>query len=104
MEAGLIDSLIAVASQQMRAAPEVKLAVLKALEPVVNILLPRKDLPTPIYGDIPLLLAQYGKNNEAFYITKISQAAPHHSFNPPTLRVRVKAVCLSGTPPSQSGR
>ncbi|KAH1174995.1 hypothetical protein KIL84_021409 [Mauremys mutica] len=49
---------------------EVKLAVLKALGPVLNILLPRKDLQNQIYGDIPLLLAQYGKNIEAFYITK----------------------------------
>ncbi|XP_039373575.1 maestro heat-like repeat-containing protein family member 2A [Mauremys reevesii] len=45
---------------------EVKLAVLKALGPVLNILLPRKDLQNQIYGDIPLLLALYGKNIEAF--------------------------------------
>ncbi|XP_039357620.1 maestro heat-like repeat-containing protein family member 2A [Mauremys reevesii] len=50
---------------------EVRLAVLKALGPVLNILLPRKDLQNQIYGDIPLLLALYGKNIEAFYITKV---------------------------------
>ncbi|KAH1178750.1 hypothetical protein KIL84_000081 [Mauremys mutica] len=72
---------------------EVKLAVLKALGPVLNILLPRKDLQTQIDGDIPLLLALYGKNIEAFYITKVlGQILQASSSKNPIPEVYVAAI------------
>ncbi|KAH1164725.1 hypothetical protein KIL84_004007 [Mauremys mutica] len=72
---------------------EVKLAVLKALGPVLNILLPRKDLQNQIDGDIPLLLAQYGKNIEAFYITKVlGQILQASSSKNPIPEVYVEAI------------
>ncbi|TFJ99267.1 Maestro heat-like repeat-containing protein family member 2A [Platysternon megacephalum] len=72
---------------------EVKLAVLKALGPMLNILLPRKDLQNQIYGDIPLLLAQYGENIEAFYITKVlGQILQASSSNNPIPAVHVEAI------------
>ncbi|XP_067394255.1 maestro heat-like repeat-containing protein family member 2A [Emydura macquarii macquarii] len=49
----------------------VRLAVLQALGLMLDILLSGKDLQTQIYGDIPLLLAQYKENVEAFCITKL---------------------------------
>ncbi|XP_050785637.1 maestro heat-like repeat-containing protein family member 2A [Gopherus flavomarginatus] len=72
---------------------EVKLAVLKALGPMLNILLPRKDLQNQIYGDIPLLLAQYGKNIEAFYITKVlGEILQASSSNNPIPEMYVEAI------------
>nr|XP_042714012.1 maestro heat-like repeat-containing protein family member 2A [Chrysemys picta bellii] len=72
---------------------EVKLAVLQALGPMLNILLPRKDLQNQIYGDIPLLLAQYGENIEAFYITKVlGQILQASSSNNPIPEVHVEAI------------
>ncbi|CAM5165433.1 unnamed protein product [Eretmochelys imbricata] len=72
---------------------KVKLAVLKALGPMLNILLPRKDLQNQIYGDIPLLLAQYRENIEAFYITKVlGQILQASSSNNPIPEVHVKAI------------
>ncbi|XP_030392888.1 maestro heat-like repeat-containing protein family member 2A [Gopherus evgoodei] len=72
---------------------EVKLAVLKALGPMLNILLPREELQNQIYGDIPLLLAQYGKNIEAFYITKVlGEILQASSSNNPIPEMYVEAI------------
>ncbi|KAM3851091.1 maestro heat-like repeat-containing protein family member 2A [Vipera latastei] len=51
---------------------KVRLAVLKALSPMLSILLPRKEFQTQIYDDIILLSLQYDNSStEAFYISKI---------------------------------
>ncbi|XP_070591168.1 maestro heat-like repeat-containing protein family member 2A [Erythrolamprus reginae] len=51
---------------------KVKLAVLKALSPMLSILLPRTEFQTQIYDDIILLSLQYDSSSaEAFYISKI---------------------------------
>ncbi|XP_039202156.1 maestro heat-like repeat-containing protein family member 2A isoform X4 [Crotalus tigris] len=51
---------------------KVRLAVLKALSPMLSILLPRTEFQTQIYDDIILLSLQYDSSStEAFYISKI---------------------------------
>ncbi|XP_063157027.1 maestro heat-like repeat-containing protein family member 2A [Candoia aspera] len=51
---------------------QVRLAVLKALSPMLSILLPRTEFQAQIYDDIILLSLQYeSSSTEAFYISKI---------------------------------
>ncbi|XP_063002887.1 maestro heat-like repeat-containing protein family member 2A [Elgaria multicarinata webbii] len=50
---------------------QVKLAALKALGPMLSILLPRTEFQAQIYGDIELLLAEYESGINAFHVTKI---------------------------------
>ncbi|XP_032071995.1 maestro heat-like repeat-containing protein family member 2A [Thamnophis elegans] len=51
---------------------KVRLAVLKALSPMLSILLPRTEFQTQIHDDIILLSLQYDSSStEAFYISKI---------------------------------
>ncbi|XP_053131142.1 maestro heat-like repeat-containing protein family member 2A isoform X8 [Hemicordylus capensis] len=50
---------------------QVKLAILKALGPMLSILLPRTEFQAQIFDDISLLLAQYESNAQDLYVTKI---------------------------------
>ncbi|XP_060049806.1 maestro heat-like repeat-containing protein family member 2A isoform X2 [Erinaceus europaeus] len=50
---------------------EVKLGVIKALKPMLSLLLPSDDLRVQVYDYIPLLLAQYQAGLEALFITQI---------------------------------
>ncbi|XP_062049688.1 maestro heat-like repeat-containing protein family member 2A [Lepus europaeus] len=51
--------------------PEVKLGVIKALKPMLNLLLPNDDLREQVYDYIPLLLAEYQGSLEALFITQV---------------------------------
>ncbi|XP_019483814.1 PREDICTED: maestro heat-like repeat-containing protein family member 2A [Hipposideros armiger] len=51
--------------------PEVKLAIIKSLKPMLNLLLPNDDLREQVYDYIPLLLAEYQSNLEAIFITQV---------------------------------
>ncbi|KAH0509409.1 Maestro heat-like repeat-containing protein family member 2A [Microtus ochrogaster] len=50
---------------------EVKLAVIKSLKPMLNLLLPNDDLREQVYDYIPLLLAEFQGSLEALFITQI---------------------------------
>ena len=50
---------------------QVKLGVIKSLKPMLNLLLPNDDLREQVYDYIPLLLAEYQGNLEAFFITQV---------------------------------
>lgn len=50
---------------------QVKLAVLKSLKPMLNLLLPNDDLREQVYDYIPLLLAEYQSPLEAIFITQV---------------------------------
>ncbi|XP_036611735.1 maestro heat-like repeat-containing protein family member 2A [Trichosurus vulpecula] len=50
---------------------EVKLAVIKSLRPMLNLLLPIEELREQVYDYIPLLLAEYQGSVEALFITQI---------------------------------
>ncbi|XP_053453256.1 maestro heat-like repeat-containing protein family member 2A isoform X1 [Nycticebus coucang] len=51
--------------------PEVKLGVIKALKPMLKLLLPNDDLREQVYDYIPLLLAEYQGGMEALFITQV---------------------------------
>ncbi|KAM6178445.1 maestro heat-like repeat-containing protein family member 2A [Rhynchocyon petersi] len=50
---------------------EVKLAVIRCLKPMLNLLLPNDHLREQIYDYIPLMLAEYQSSMEALFITQV---------------------------------